>query len=403
MATDFYCCVAHNKIAGTIPKCIEHQSFLELDLSYNKITGTYDFENDMAGMTSKTLEVNRLSGNIPSVLANSSLAEGFGDLNILRGNLFSCKYIPHEDEHSEDYICGSENLEFSLYSFLVLLALIFCLGICSLVAFRIGMFPSGIVAKSTYLFKYHNQLASFIDLSVMKSQLLDHLREVRQFSHELKSVTKLFTVILVINLIANVPLYTLKASEYGFKDSQYTTHSYQYLWLLSMAYMKGYLPTLLVIVVWSTAMFTMVIFVLKSKCESLAPMHTVTNENETVDATVHSSKKLKFAYAAIFLLNFITIVAINGTYIFFTNQALSPAAHAAIQLLLAFFKVGWNMAFIPLLVKPIQSAPMFVELVLLLFVFNNILIPCMVTVFTSPSCYQVRYSVKVAVVNYTFI
>ena len=36
-------------------------------------------------------------------------------LSILQGNLFSCNSIPQNDEFSRDYVCGSQNLNDSLF------------------------------------------------------------------------------------------------------------------------------------------------------------------------------------------------------------------------------------------------------------------------------------------------
>lgn len=104
---------AHNQISGTIPTSLQGRPFLKLDLSFNKLTGTYDDRNDGASQNvSLVLEVNRLSGWFPSPPTNRSASS---ELNVLRGNLFSCEYIPSEDVYSDDYSCGSEDLEQSLY------------------------------------------------------------------------------------------------------------------------------------------------------------------------------------------------------------------------------------------------------------------------------------------------
>jgi hypothetical protein len=85
-----------------------------------------------------TLTQNRLSGDIPS-----SLLDAY-NVNILEGNLFSCSAassassstansLPQHDPNHENYICGSNLLDYSLYLFafesflFILLLLIICL------------------------------------------------------------------------------------------------------------------------------------------------------------------------------------------------------------------------------------------------------------------------------------
>ena len=102
---------AHNKISGTLPAAFEAMHFTELDLSFNRITGKYR-RLDVA-QSVVTLQVNRLSGPLPSASSFSAVEE----LAILRDNMFGCQHVPSEDEYSEDYSCGSQYLDFSLFLF----------------------------------------------------------------------------------------------------------------------------------------------------------------------------------------------------------------------------------------------------------------------------------------------
>ena len=124
---------AHNKLTGTIPTSIQGRSFVQLDMSFNKFTGTYDHRNEFVGKDSSlVLEVNRLSGWFPTSQSNAS-----GELKALRGNIFGCKNVPQDDVYSEDFNCGSENLEFTLLTFALSLGLtsLFCGIIFSLLLF----------------------------------------------------------------------------------------------------------------------------------------------------------------------------------------------------------------------------------------------------------------------------
>jgi hypothetical protein len=100
------CTAAHNKLSGTIPFSLQSSDFIELDLSYNKLTGEYNHEDhyhdedeeEISSKTTMNLQVNRLSGPLSET--------AYSVLRILDGNLFGCEYIPNEDENSDTYACG---------------------------------------------------------------------------------------------------------------------------------------------------------------------------------------------------------------------------------------------------------------------------------------------------------
>jgi hypothetical protein len=99
---------AHNKLSGTIPYSLQAADFVELDLSYNKLSGEYSHGDhghsdehdgeDVEDVTTMILQVNRLSGPLHET--------AYSVLRILDGNLFGCDYIPGEDEHSDTHACG---------------------------------------------------------------------------------------------------------------------------------------------------------------------------------------------------------------------------------------------------------------------------------------------------------
>jgi Leucine-rich repeat (LRR) protein len=80
--------LSHNQLTGTIPTYFQQRSWLNLDLSYNKLTGTLiDSFPAYDSNSSLTLEINRLSGYIPSSLLDSE------NINILQGKLtISCVF-----------------------------------------------------------------------------------------------------------------------------------------------------------------------------------------------------------------------------------------------------------------------------------------------------------------------
>jgi hypothetical protein len=121
--------LSHNQLTGTIPLSIQERSWINLDLSYNKLTGTlsssfssYDSESSLS------LDINRLSGDIPSSLLSAS------NINILAGNMFECDSshddLPSHDSKVNDYSCGSDVVNASIYTWISLIACFVCCCFC---------------------------------------------------------------------------------------------------------------------------------------------------------------------------------------------------------------------------------------------------------------------------------
>ena len=374
-----------------------------MDLSYNKLMGTYDELNEGAGDdASLVLEVNRLSGWFPSPSgsgSSSNASSTSGELNALRGNLFSCQHIPDEDVYSEDYTCGSEDLELSLYSFISTLGLAVVFVASLLVVVRRDIVQSSFASNLAHLFNSRQVYISYLETAAQDSALFERVRWICVFSQELGVVSKMFLVLLGVNLATCLPIYGVKLSEYGVDGNHYTTHSYQYRWTLSIAYVKGNVPAVLLMLMWASVICVMAMLVVKDgplrRLVTTSSTHshrsvTISSQGDREAATPPpSTLHSRVTYSLIFLLNAAVAGSVNGLYIYYSDQALSPATHLSIQLAVALFKVGWNMAIVPLLAKPMKTSVKIVAIELIILVFNNILIPSLVTAFTSPACFQV--------------
>ncbi|RYH23648.1 hypothetical protein EON65_17670 [archaeon] len=127
--TDFM--ASHNLLSGTIPLSLQHHSMREFRLSYNRFGGTLtsDFVTDEDEEVH--LEVNRLSGIVPTALRSAH------QINMLDGNIFGCSFqkneLPKHDPKRDTYICGSDEVDSSLYAWLGLCGLLLIACIVALV------------------------------------------------------------------------------------------------------------------------------------------------------------------------------------------------------------------------------------------------------------------------------
>lgn len=116
-------CLAYNRLSGTVPESFNSMSLENLDISFNKLTGSANNLNNFpntTGLDANTtssygvdIRSNRFSGGIPSNWIDAP------NMNVLSGNLFQCKAdhsdLPSTDPDLTGYTCGSEALNTALY------------------------------------------------------------------------------------------------------------------------------------------------------------------------------------------------------------------------------------------------------------------------------------------------
>ena len=413
-----YCCdiicTAHNKIGGTIPISMQERAFEYLDLSFNKLAGTYTGHAESAASNSSRLflEVNRLSGRFPAILGAVAMVE----LNALRVNLFGCGNIPDEDAYSDEYICGSEELDVSLYLILLILVL---LGMGMFVFYEATRRNLVSNARAMALYRLvkdqKRYFAYLYDNEMLASSASPPSRgmgRIRTFGQELSMATKLFGTLLCIHLVTCIPLYGLKIAEYGVNASSYMTHSYQYRWLFSLSYLRGGVPLALLLFMWATCVCALRLLTAregplqrwfpwlgdrnKSELGRHASVDSMNSGNgdmkrkrEEVGEEALASKCSAAMYILIMLLNASIVGCVNGVYIYFSSQALSPSLLVGMQIILALFKVLWSMVVVPVLSRPLRGVERIVRVELLLRIVNDIFLPCVVAALTSPACFQV--------------
>ena len=432
---------AYNKISGPIPKLFQARYFSDLDLSFNKLDGRYDqlqVTSDENSSQKLLLEVNRLSGRFPSVPDSKNMRE----LNALRGNLFGCGNIPDGDEFSDEYSCGSEDLDVSLYVFMsasgVLVAVICALSLRGADGGFRGK-DSGVEENSKesnergllYLFTQLRMYTVYLDACSTYTQTTQSdtvlkrgaiiLTKIHTFSQELKQTMKLFMTLMCVYLVSCVPLYVLKASEYGWEHTSHTTHSYQYRWVLTSAFLRGEVSLGLVMLVWLSVLSVLSWLTVRggvlrrwlsgssptsslsfsgslsflstsSKPPSIANKDDLEGGiimNESISGSSRGLMTSLLRVLMIFSVNTCVVGSVCGGYIYFTSQSLPPSKVVGLQIGMALFNLAWNMAAVPILSRPMGAAVSVVLTELGLLILNNIVLPCIVTALTSPECFQV--------------
>jgi hypothetical protein len=447
--------LAFNKISGTTPTVLQTRGFVDLDLSFNKLTGRFSYFSMTTKNTSQDLmlEVNRLSGRFPSIPDKSRL----GELSALRGNLFGCGNVPVEDEYSDEYTCGSDSLDASLLVFLITMGALLVVACVVRIISHNRLFKrvvdavkldnNSVVQRNyldllTHRRMYSVYLDTFcagsflfrqrdcIDMKSATGKEATALREkmavlsnIHTFSCELKQMTALFWTLMSVYLVSCIPLYTLKMLEHGLDHPRHTTHSYQYRWILTSAFLRGEVSLWLVVLVWVSVLSALCMLVVRDsplrrwlwwssvpsfnnssikKVDRVAEEEVDRKETTmTSEATLAEiaatdvsdirgnllSTKLKGFLA--FSVNTCVVGCVDGLYIHFTSQSLPPSTVVSLQIGMALFNLIWNMTAVPVLSRPMGKAKRVVLIELGLLIMNNIILPCIVTALTSPECFQV--------------
>jgi uncharacterized membrane protein YgcG len=133
--------LSYNELSGSIPLSIQTKYWSNLDLSYNAVNGVlsssfYDYSSSSSSSqqsstsstttsssvdsssSSLSLQVNRLSGEIPVSLRKMQ------NINVLEGNIFECNFhrghLPEHDPSTNQYSCGSDLVDIAILIWFVL-------------------------------------------------------------------------------------------------------------------------------------------------------------------------------------------------------------------------------------------------------------------------------------------
>jgi hypothetical protein len=222
--------LSYNQLTGTIPIVIQNRSWENLDLSYNRLIGTLlSSISSISSGAALTLQVNRLSGSVPSSLLPAR------NISILNGNLFSCVFtendLPSHDKDYQEYSCGSNTVNDLIYSWLILVILL-----PSILFFVLydRTEPSLWRTWRNRLFDWKKSLSS--------NEKLRNLLRLQVFYEELRSFFSFLTLFCLVILL---PTYFL-LKEY---DSS-ASYSYEYAWTVSGMLLCGETAAFTLFFIW---------------------------------------------------------------------------------------------------------------------------------------------------------
>ena len=228
--------LSHNQLTGTIPNSIQERFWLNLDLSYNKLTGTlssrfHSYDNTSCSLS---LDINRLSGSIPINLLHAT------DINILEGNIFGCdpnhNNLPKHDERAADYSCGSDIVDYTLYSWLSVTVVVLLIASVGYYYYRTDASNRTSELSESNIDRGKTLLAFVIRLIVWRRELQrletnvdSSIKEVPVFLSKVRKLALLFGGIIIF---IYMPIY----SGLGVFYRQY---SEEYAWKISALLLSG--------------------------------------------------------------------------------------------------------------------------------------------------------------------
>jgi Leucine-rich repeat (LRR) protein len=376
--------LSHNYLNGTIPVWIQTKNLTVLDLSRNKLTGDIhhlEFQTENNSTSTNTLEllVNRLSGHVDQSLNRYSY------LDILSGNIFGCDNIPSRDENSKYYSCGSTEYGQAMSLAVAIAGLVALTGGFYWIMHLLGMKRTQLpVCCSPWLSRSFSDFETVVQYMKFYSQAK---RSSMMFGSFLFDLMRSFCLLLLLWIVTSLPIYILKILDSSSDDPDYVTYTHLYQWLWSLAFLSGSVPAVLLILmcVISLIGFCIMINHLNSQYPFI-PKSSIHSAEESIPIFPHHHRWLVFFTV---IINLGVVGTMNGLYLWSTLRDLSTSAQVGIQFGFAFSCLLWTFAVRGLIGTNIKESRYGVWLFLILYLLNSVVIPCVVTALSSPSCYQV--------------
>jgi magnesium-transporting ATPase (P-type) len=287
--------LSYNRLTGSIPLQFQDKNnWLRLDLSYNKLTGTLN--NNFTTIPSDGeiyLEVNRLSGQIPSQLLNTQ------SINILEGNIFTCSSssssstseLPSNDPHYSTYSCGSNTTNDIIYTWI---AVVTTLALFILIIrdvntryYRINDSVKGEVEEG----QENNIFRSLIRFYTWRKFFLSYCDKTHVNDHDMTGNHNNQGLKLFRTFLAYIRLFAFVLSAvsvviflpvYGSLTYYFKTYNTTYAWTISGILLSGETPAIILLVM---LLFLLLFFVtLYYLCAYLLKTPESNNNKQTKNA-----------------------------------------------------------------------------------------------------------------------
>jgi Leucine-rich repeat (LRR) protein len=359
--------ISHNILTGGIGESFLQHPFEVLDASYNRLSRTISSFSAGRNISSTLrLEANRISGELPESVDNPAVDE----LVVVRGNSFACSADPDMasgDPDKNSTFCGSENLDAALYfTLVVLLIVLFLFVICYW-----GVWKADFISSLWRRLLGAIHLQSRLD-AVQSGPLLLQ-RFVTLGGMLFRSCTWCAALVCVVC----VPLFGFL--KLGDGEGQYETHTYQYSYFMSAAMLSGGLPAALLLTVWLLVVLVLYWLIDYGAADVVYP---------SIQPKAYDWKQM--SYILLFVaVNVVVALGLNGLYVFVLLSDKSSSVKVAAQVCVALLRLVWGQLVSSAIVNPIFGDEVHRRSLLLsaIFVFNNIVAPCLVVVFSDPSCF----------------
>lgn len=406
--------LSHNRLTGTVPRALQGgDHWTNLDLSFNKLSGSLSEGGDSySANASIALDINRLSGGIPSIYYDVS------DVDMLRGNLFDCQTkamasdVPDGDPYKDQYDCGSDTIDAAYYVWLAMLVvlaaiiaglLVWSKQSASVQAYNeipLLEFPVPSSNESAGMMSLFRRVSSwrslflgqdamafhFPDRCCIPVALLQHIYHASVLFHELRLLSCLAVVFL---LCIAMPVFVSLTAFYG-------SYTHQYAWTYSAAFLSGQSAAIGLLVLFQVFVLLVGLLAWRAAATLQAIQPTMEADDLKADSTadVSSLGHRPVRYVLIVLLNIAVVMIANGSYVYLFSAVDQPYA-ILLSLLLAFFKLGWGNVIRFCIIKYLQPSHQRQDVVHVrnilfhssLVLFNTIVVPCLATLVVDSNCF----------------
>jgi hypothetical protein len=348
--------LSHNTLSGSIPTAFQERAWLSLELAYNRLTGTLvDSFHSMADNGSLYLEVNRLSGTIPSSMVSANT------ISILNGNLFSCdssdSSVPPNDPDSKNYNCGSDAANYAIYAWILssTLILLFLAGLGvylqkSVIFYSQELHSDAENATAEAVSHDSSNAKNSINLSALSSTLKILFSTLRIYRQALKEkpkhtnlyflniyfhrIRQLFYLTTVYCLIVLLPLYVCLSI-------YYSSYSFKYAWTVSGLMLSGQAPVIALTI--CLGIFIFLVVVLLKRVVQIVEDHRIKRQGRfsfIIYGSLVGREEL-YTYASLTVIDICFLGVIDFSYVYIAIN-YSSAVIIASAFCLAIIRIATN-------------------------------------------------------------